>query len=169
MTQLIYTPSQTVGPFYGTGLLWEGCARASTAGDRDAVEIHGTLADGQGAFVYPEGLIEMSAGDQFVRAQTDGDGRYRVLLRRPRDAPALDDGQGQAPHLNIAVFGRGLLKPLLSRMYFPEEVAANAADPVLELVAANRRKSLIATAEPGGALRFDIYVQGPNEGVFFSL
>jgi protocatechuate 3,4-dioxygenase alpha subunit len=92
-----------------------------------------------------------------------------VRLRRPRDAPALDNGLRQAPHLNVAVFGRGLLKPLLTRMYFPDEEAANADDPVLALVPAARRPSLIAHAVSDGTLRFDIWVQGRNEGVFFSL
>jgi protocatechuate 3,4-dioxygenase alpha subunit len=169
MSDLIYTPSQTVGPFYSTGLLWEGCTDAVAASDPDAIEIRGTVADGDGPFVYPDGMIEFSAGDQFARAQTDHDGHYRVRVRRPRGAPALDDGQAQAPHLCVAIFGRGLLKPLLTRMYFPEQEAANAADPVLSLVPSDRRASLIAEPEADGGLRFDVWVQGPYEGVFFSL
>jgi protocatechuate 3,4-dioxygenase alpha subunit len=169
MPQLIYTPSQTVGPFYSTGLLWEGCSQAVAAGEADAIEIRGMLADGEGPFVYPEGMIELFEGDQFVRAQTDKDGRYAVRVRRPSTPTALPDGRGQAPHFDVAVFGRGLLKPLLTRIYFPDEEAANAADPVLERVPVERRSRLIAQAEPDGALRFDLWVQGSNEGVFFSL
>jgi protocatechuate 3,4-dioxygenase alpha subunit len=138
------------------------------ADDPGAVVIRGTLADGEGSFVYPEGVVELWAGDQFVRVQTDRDGAFRVRLRRPRHAPPLDDGRPQAPHLNVRVFGRGLLKPLLTRMYFPGE-PANAADPVLALVPEERRPCLEAKAEPDGVLRFDISVHGPAEGVFFSL
>jgi protocatechuate 3,4-dioxygenase alpha subunit len=169
MAELIYTPSQTVGPFYSTGLLWEGSTVPALAGDAGAVEIRGELADGHGPFVYPEGVIEMWTGDQFARAQTDARGHYAIVLREPVDAPPLADGRSQAPHVNVAVFGRGLLKPLQTRLYFPHNEAENAADPVLGLVPADRRHWLIAAAEPEGSLRFDICVQGPNEGVFFVL
>jgi protocatechuate 3,4-dioxygenase, alpha subunit len=100
--------------------------------------------------------------------QTDHDGRFRVRLRRPRQAPQLDDGRPQAPHLNVRVYGRGLLKPLLTRIYFPD-AQANAADPVLALVPEGRRGRLVASSEDDGSLRFNICVQGPDEGVFFSL
>jgi protocatechuate 3,4-dioxygenase alpha subunit len=166
---LIYTPSQTVGPFYSTGLLWEGSAEAVEETDPESVEIRGILADGDGPFVYPEGLLEFWSPEQLVRVQTDGEGAFRVRLRRPRAAPPLDDGRSQAPHVNVNVFGRGLLKALFTRMYFPDEALANASDPVLELVPEQRRHSLIATGEPDGTLRFDIRVQGEREGVFFSL
>jgi protocatechuate 3,4-dioxygenase, alpha subunit len=169
MSELIYTPSQTVGPFYSTGLLWEGSTVAALAGDAGTIEIRGVLSDGHGPFVYPEGVIEMWSGDQFARAQTDAQGSYVVVLRGPFDAMPLADGRSQAPHLNVALFGRGLLKPLHTRMYFPHNEAENAADPVLGLVPPDRRRWLIAAAESDGRVRFDICVQGPNEGVFFVL
>jgi protocatechuate 3,4-dioxygenase, alpha subunit len=169
MAERIYTPSQTVGPFYSNGLLWQGSHEVAVAGAPDAVAVRGTVADGKGPFAYPGALIEFSANDQFVRAQADEEGRYGVRLRRPREAPMLADGRSQAPHLQVSVFGPGLLRPLVTRMYFPDEEAANATDPVLELVPANRRERLIAHPESDGAMRYDISLQGPNESVFFSL
>jgi protocatechuate 3,4-dioxygenase alpha subunit len=166
---LIYTPSQTMGPFYGSALIWEELTREAADGEPGAVEIRGTLADGEGPFVYPEGVVELWAGKQFTRAQTDDRGEYRVVLRRPRAVPPLDDGSEQAPHVNVTVFGRGLLKPLVTRMYFPDEPEANASDPVLGLVPADRRGRLVARPGEDGALVFDICVQGDHESVFFAI
>jgi protocatechuate 3,4-dioxygenase alpha subunit len=169
MTSLIFTPSQTIGPFYGSGLLWEGSAEAVSIDEPGAVEIRGKLADGEGPFVYPEGVVEFWVGAQFARAQTDGEGAYRVVIRRPTEAHALADGRAQAPHFNVTVFGRGLLKPLLTRMYFPDEQDANASDPVLGLAPEDRRASMTARIEADGGLRFDIRVQGHDESVFFEV
>ena len=72
----------------------------------------------------------------------------------------------QAPHLNVTVFARGLLRHLVTRMYFPDEPAANSADPVLKVVEPKRRSTLVAR-EDGGVLRFDIHLQGERETVFF--
>jgi protocatechuate 3,4-dioxygenase, alpha subunit len=79
------------------------------------------------------------------------------------------DGRTEAPHIDVSVFSRGMLDRSVTRIYFPDEEAANAADPVLDLVPADRRPTLIAT--PGGPalLRFDIHMQGPRETVFFDL
>ncbi len=73
---------------------------------------------------------------------------------------------GGAPHLSLLVFARGLLKPVLTRMYFPDEGAANAADPVLASLSEDERSTLVATPSPSG-LRFDIRLQGHGETVFF--
>jgi protocatechuate 3,4-dioxygenase alpha subunit len=72
-----------------------------------------------------------------------------------------------APHLELTIFARGLLRQLATRIYFPED-AANAADPVLARVDPARRGSLIARRD-GDALRFDVHLQGPAETVFFAL
>ena len=77
-------------------------------------------------------------------------------------------GTTQAPHINVGVFSRGLLKRLFTRIYFAGE-PANAADPILALVPADRRDTLIAkpdAAKPG-LFRLDILLQGANETVFF--
>jgi len=70
----------------------------------------------------------------------------------------------------VSVFARGLLDRVVTRMYFPDEQTANAADPVLSSIAAPaRRATLIAMPEPEGELRFDIHLQGDRETVFFDV
>jgi protocatechuate 3,4-dioxygenase alpha subunit len=71
----------------------------------------------------------------------------------------------QAPHLVVAVFMRGLLSHLLTRVYFPDE-PRNASDPVLQLVPADRRATLIAMPSAEG-LEWNVILQGDNETVFF--
>ena len=81
------------------------------------------------------------------------------------------DGKPQAPHIVLAVFARGMLLHNYSRIYFDGE-AANASDPVLALVPADRRATLIATRQPGSGnavYRFDIHLQGDKETVFFDV
>ena len=86
-------------------------------------------------------------------------------MRKPAAEPT-PEGPALAPYFNVAVFARGLLKQVVTRVYFPDEAAANASDPVLELVPAEDRELLIAVPE-GDALRFDIVLQGENETPFF--
>jgi len=74
----------------------------------------------------------------------------------------------QAPHFNVTVFARGLLRHLVTRLYFPDETEANAADPVLNLVEPARRETLIAK-NCGGVLHFDVRLQGERETVFFAI
>jgi len=104
----------------------------------------------------------------FGRCQTGPDGSYRILTLKPGPLPT-PDGDIEAPHLDVSVFARGLLDRVVTRMYFPDEMAANAADPVLCSVDLARRATLIAVAEPEGHLRFDIWLQGARETVFFDL
>ena len=73
---------------------------------------------------------------------------------------------GQAPHLDIHVFARGLLKHQRTRLYFADEPDANAADPVLAALPEVDRAQLVAERENGG-LRFDIHLQGTRESIFF--
>ncbi len=77
-------------------------------------------------------------------------------------------GELQAPHLVVLVFARGLLKQLVTRLYFPDESEANAADPILSELDETERATLIARAEDGG-LRFDIRLQGDGETTFFAV
>jgi protocatechuate 3,4-dioxygenase alpha subunit len=96
------------------------------------------------------------------RCATDGDGTFAFRIVKP-GAPE----SGQAPHIEVLVFARGLLKPVLTRLYFPDEAAANEADPCLAGLAEAERSTLVAEAEPGG-LRFDSHLQGERETVFFT-
>jgi len=77
----------------------------------------------------------------------------------------------QAPHIVVCIFSRGMLRQIYTRLYFSDE-AANSADPILNLVPADRRPTLIAHKQSGKgqpAYRFDIRVQGENETVFFDI
>jgi protocatechuate 3,4-dioxygenase alpha subunit len=155
------TPSQTVGPFFGFALPFEGSADATPPAAEGTVRIEGRLLDGAGDPV-PDGLIEVWAGNDFARSRTDPEGAYHVVVLKPAASPP------HAPHLNVTVFARGLLRHVASRVYFPEELTANADDPVLALVEPARRDTLIARRD-GAVLHFDIRLQGEGETVFFRL
>ena len=155
------SPSQTIGPLYGFSLMWPGSEQAADPGQPGTVRIRGRVFDGAGAAVaYPELMLELWAGDQFARTRTDPDGAFSAVLAKSA-APA-----GQAPHVNVTLFSRGLLKQAQTRLYFPDEAAANAADPVLTAVPDGRRPTLIARQD-GADLVFDIHLQGDQETVFF--
>jgi protocatechuate 3,4-dioxygenase, alpha subunit len=193
------TPSQTVGPFFAMRLPWPDGPFVVPAETPGAITIVGRLYDGAGN-VIPDGLVETWQADPagrfahpddprgpsaagyaafrgFGRCPTAPDGSYRIVTLKPGPLPAPDAGPGatEAPHLDVTVFARGLLDRLVTRLYFPEEVAANAADPVLASIAdAARRDTLIARAEPAepaepAVLRFDIRLQGDGETVFFDV
>jgi protocatechuate 3,4-dioxygenase alpha subunit len=149
------TPSQTVGPFFGFALPFDG--GPEVAGGE--VRIEGQLLDGAGEPV-PDGLLEAWQGEQFARCGTDPEGVFHFKVRKPERKP------GEAPHLNLTVHARGLLRHLVTRVYFADEEAANAADPVLQKVEPARRPTLIARQE-GGVFRFDVRLQGEGETVFF--
>jgi protocatechuate 3,4-dioxygenase, alpha subunit len=187
------TTWQTVGPFFGIGLSRLCCdtiAPDGVAGER--VAISGRILDGDGKPV-PDGLIEIwqantygryaHPDDQqdkplenrfhgYGRLPTDDEGRFRFTPIKPGrvPGPAKADGSPslQAPHLAISVFTRGLLRRLITRMYFPDE-PSNGEDFALNLVEPSRRATLIAKNVDGrpGELTWDIVLQGPNETVFF--
>lgn len=157
------TPSQTVGPFFGFALPFPGDA---DAGGPEPMWIAGRVLDGEGEPV-PDAILEIWHGRAFARCATDGSGRYRVTIPKPRATPG-PKGTAQAPHVEVSVFARGLLRHLATRMYFPNEQAANAADPTLAHVDPARRDTLVARRD-GDGLRFDIRLQGAAETVFFAL
>jgi protocatechuate 3,4-dioxygenase, alpha subunit len=157
------TPSQTVGPFFGVALPFPGDA-GPAAGDQ-ALRIEGQLVDGEGAPVV-DGLLEVWQDDQFARCRTDAEGAYHFTVRKPPARPG-SEGIASASHLNVFVFARGLLRHLVTRIYFPDEEAANAADPVLSRVDPGRRATLVARRD-GAVLRFDVHLQGADETVFFA-
>lgn len=163
------TPPQTIGPFFHFGLDVPGTERLVAPDDPGALRIEGRVLDGAGDPVG-DALIEVwdASGGRFGRCATDPDGRYHFLTVKPSAGPT-GEGTREAPHLNVSVFARGLLDRLVTRIYFPDEEAANAADPVLSMVADPRaRDTLVARAE-AGSLRFDIHLQGERETVFFAL
>jgi protocatechuate 3,4-dioxygenase alpha subunit len=160
------TPSQTVGPFFSIGL----CRRPGDAVVADgSVRVEGRVLDGAGDPV-PDAMVELWQADEagayrgdfgWGRCATDGDGRYAFTTVRPGSV------DGQAPHLVLLVFARGLLKPCLTRVYFPGE-PANDADPVLSALDARDRATLVAVAD-GERLRFDVRLQGEAQTTFFAV
>jgi protocatechuate 3,4-dioxygenase alpha subunit len=159
------TPPQTVGPFFAIGLPWDDGPHVVDSGAEGAIVLRGTVYDGEGAPV-PDALIEtwQAPGPGcrgFGRSPTGEDGRWEIVTRKPEAAG------GEAPHIAVAVFARGLLHRVPTRIYFGDEPDANAADPLLAALAPDRRESLIAAAGDGG-YTFDIHLQGDHETVFFS-
>ena len=187
------TPSQTVGPFFAYALTPTGrYAIADLAGDDlvtdDAagprIRIVGRLLDGNGLPVS-DAMIEIWQADGegryrghdpalsnarfkgFGRCETGRDGAFSFRTVKPAGVPGPNGGY-QAPHVNVGVFARGLLRRLFTRIYFEDE-AANADDPILALVPAERRATLIARREPGSGepvYRLDLRLQGEDETVF---
>jgi protocatechuate 3,4-dioxygenase alpha subunit len=171
------TTSQTVGPYLHIGLTWliiEDLASARVPGER--VSIEGRVLDGDGEPVN-DALLEIWQADSrgrygtksfrgFGRSATDANGMFRFRTIKPGPV-AGPDGKVQAPHIAVNIFMRGQLKQLVSRIYFPGE-PANAKDPVLALVPAQRRATLIAK-KPGKAeaLAWNVILQGKDETVFF--
>jgi protocatechuate 3,4-dioxygenase alpha subunit len=180
------TPSQTVGPYLALGLPWPDGPYVVPDGTPGAIWIRGRVLDGAGEPV-PDALVETWQADDegrfahpaaraagpttfrgFGRCPTDDDGGYAILTVKPARVPA-PDGRLQAPHVDVTIFARGLLKQLVTRLYFTDEPAANAADPALRSIAgADRRSTLIAERSPDG-YRFDIHLQGDRETVFFDV
>jgi protocatechuate 3,4-dioxygenase alpha subunit len=191
------TPSQTVGPFFAIGLTApqygyphsaiasDDLADESVPGER--IEIIGQVFDGGGVEVT-DALIEIW--------QADSDGRYA----HPADGlPANENFRGfgrcgtgteaqngfrfrtvkpgsvdgvQAPHINVIILMRGILTHAYTRLYFSDEAAANARDPVLLTVPEDRRATLLARRDESSSTpryRFDIRMQGDDETVFFDV
>jgi protocatechuate 3,4-dioxygenase alpha subunit len=162
--QRVPTPSQTVGPFFGFALPFDRDSEAVDPSAHGAIRIEGQVLDGADEIV-PDALIEAWHEDQFARCRTDAEGAFHFTVRKPAPVRA-DDGRPHAPHLTVTVFARGLLRQLVTRVYFPDEEAANRADAVLELVEPGQRHTLIARGD-GAVLNFDIRLQGKDETVFF--
>ena len=163
------TPPQTIGPFFHIGLDVPGTEQLVPANHPGVVRIHGRVLDGAGDPV-DDALIEVwdAHGARFGRCATDAEGRYHFLAVKPLGGSAAG-APGEAPLLNVSVFARGLLDRLVTRIYFPDEEAANAADPVLSTIAdPDARATLVARAE-AKSLRFDIHLRGEQETVFFAL
>ncbi|HEX8917863.1 MAG TPA: protocatechuate 3,4-dioxygenase subunit alpha [Chloroflexota bacterium] len=185
---LVPTPSQTVGPFFEFGLLDPPQHELVPAGTPGAVRIEGVVFDGQGLPI-PDAMIEIwqaapsgryphpedpRAGlpiddgfTGFGRSGTDASGTFWFMTVKPGPVP-WPDGRPQAPHLNLSVFARGLLKRLVTRLYFPDESAANALDPLLSSLDPSVGSTLVAV-EDRGVLHFNIRLQGQGETCFFQV
>jgi len=170
------TPSQTAGPYLSIGLLRDLVPGVLVdAADPRAIRIHGRLLDGAGDGVT-DGMVEIwhanedgryGADGIFGRCGTEEDGRFELVTLKPGRVP-WPDGGVQAPHIAIGIFARGLLKRVVTRLYFPDETEANAVDQVLSRLTPERRETLVAAPDDGG-LRFDIRLQGAAQTTFFAV
>ena len=190
------TPSQTVGPYLHIALTPRAYGYAfrevftpvladpGVPGTR--IRIEGRIVDGDGRIV-PDAMIEIWQADHqgryahpadgrllasnsfrgYGRCATGKDGGFRFDTVKPGAVPG-PGGTTQAPHINVGIFARGILKRMFTRIYFAGD-PANASDPILALVPADRRETLMAKPDAAspGVYRFDIRLQGGSETVFF--
>ena len=184
------TTSQTVGPYFKIGLQWLNCDNLVGEGvSGERVTIQGRVFDGDGVPV-PDAVVEIWQANAhgkynhpedtqkkllepgfkgFGRVPVSPEGLFRFATIKPGPVPG-PEGKEQAPHLSVSVFMRGVLRRLVSRIYFPDE-PRNDTDFILNLVEPARRSTLIAkkTAGAPGALEWNVVLQGPDETVFFDL
>ena len=184
------TTSQTVGPYFKIGLQWlnrDNLVGEGVSGER--VTIQGRVFDGDGAPV-PDAILEIWQANAhgkydhpqdtqnkplepgfkgYGRVPVSAEGVFRFATIKPGPVPG-PNGKEQAPHLVVSVFMRGVLRRLVTRIYFPDE-PRNAADFILNLVEPERRPTLIAkkTAGGPGTLEWNVVLQGLDETVFFDL
>jgi protocatechuate 3,4-dioxygenase alpha subunit len=186
------TPAQTVGPFYAIGLTsrtMNVLVTGSTQGQR--IRVEGRVIDGDGKPI-PDAMVEIWQANAYGRynhpddkqekpldpsftgwgrSGTDENCLYSFETIKPGPVPGPGDSV-QAPHINVAVFARGMLVHAFTRLYFGDE-PSNEADPILKLIKNKaRRLTLIAAREDRNGkpvYHFDIRLQGKNETVFFDM
>lgn len=195
MTLLKQTPSQTVGPFFAYGLTPEQyqydmrsaftpvIAEERVPGEH--ILLAGQVLDGAGKPVQ-DALLELFQADAaglhaesvqqiaatgftgFGRVGTGTDARQRYVVHTVKPGASA----GQAPHIEVILTMRGMLNHLYTRIYFDDEAAANAGDPLLQSVPEARRATLLARREAANGCvvyHFDIHMQGDRETVFFDV
>jgi protocatechuate 3,4-dioxygenase, alpha subunit len=182
------TASQTVGPFFSIGLCPQtpnNLTPAELAAGADVVTVRGRVLDGDGQGV-PDAILEIWRADErgnyasaendcdsngvprgFARIPTNERGEFEFQTLKPGSIKG-SRGEIHAPHLAVLIFMRGLLRHLVTRVYFPQE-PANEGDPALQAVPSERRGTLIA-AQLGAnknELQWNVHLQGDEETVFF--
>ena len=175
------TPGQTIGPFYGYALPYDGDSHLVPPTHPDAIRLHGRVTDGAGAAI-PDALVEVWQADSqgviprqagslhrdgftftgWGRSATDNTGEYSFATLAPGAT-----GPGAAAYFAITVFARGLLNRLFTRAYLPGDDETLAADALLATLDADRRRTLLATADEQG-YAFDLRLQGDGETVFLA-
>lgn len=176
------TPGQTVGPFFGYALPFEGGPDVVPPHDPKAVRLHGYVFDGNGDAI-PDAVLEIWQADQdgrisrepgslhrdghiftgFGRSETDAAGHYQFSTV----VPGASSSTG-APFIAVAVFSRGLINKLHTRIYLPGHEDLHAADPFLTSLDEEERATVVATRGGDRAFRHDIHLQGPQETVFLA-
>ncbi len=182
--RMVPSGSQTVGPYFRIGLEDHIGQDSASKSALDTIEIRGKVLDGDSAPV-PDAMLEFWGADAsgaysgavqnssghpvgFHRVATGHEGGFSLVVNKPGSTP-LGDGRLQAPHMLVLVFARGLLRHLITRVYF-EQGPANAVDPVLLEVPAERRHTLIASAVANNpqVFQWNVILQGDNETAFFA-
>jgi len=179
-TKLVPTPGQTVGPFYGYALPFEKDNELLASGSPGSLRLQGTVYDGAGETI-PDAILEIWQPDAdgrivqrtgslvrdgytftgWGRASVGHSGVYTFTTVNPGPT-----GSGAAPFISVAVFARGLMNRLFTRVYLPENEEVLARDPLLRSLDPDRRRTLIARRDPDGGLTWDIRLQGEGETVF---
>jgi protocatechuate 3,4-dioxygenase alpha subunit len=179
------TGSQTVGPFFSIGLNYLCRERVPSLDAGEPVQVEGFLLDAD-RLPIPDAVLEVWCADKagryadatsdqsatrpecpgFARVSTNAEGRFFFTVIKPGNV-AYDAERLQAPHLVVLIFMRGLLRNLVTRMYFPGDTC-NATDPVLELIPGDRRDTLIPQLTANGRLEWTIVMKGQGETVFFA-
>ena len=189
------TSSQTVGPYLHIGLTWliiDNLVGPGVTGEPITIEGRITDADGKpvddavveiwqanahGRYDHPADTraLPLEPGfNGFGRVPTNASGGFRFTTIKPGPVPAAlgepmsaaGPSADQAAHLNVTIFMRGMLRQLVTRIYFPDE-EANATDLVLARVPVERRDTLIAKRLDDGTLQWNVVLQGEGETVFF--
>jgi protocatechuate 3,4-dioxygenase alpha subunit len=176
MPDLIATPGQTIGPFFHYALPFDKDRELVPVGSAGSVRIHGNVYDGEGIGLQ-DAMVELRQADAsgvvprvegslrrdgagftgWGRSSTDPTGHYWFSTVEP-----------DAPFIGVAVFARGLLNRLFTRLYLPASDGVLSADPLLSRLPAEERDRLVATREADGSLRFDIHLQGDQETPFLT-
>ena len=169
---LVVTPSQTVGPFFSIGMQ---PVDVSIEPGGEQLIIQGRVLDGDGNGVN-DAVIETWQADSaghygdrssrgWGRAVTDSSGRFRFSTTKPGRLAGVGDVV-HAPHIAVTIFARGLLRHLVTRIYFPDELS-NASDYILSSVPNDRRATLVARAAGLNSFEWNVILQGKDETVFF--
>ncbi len=179
-TKLTPTPGQTVGPFYGYALPYPKDRELLAPGSPGSVRLQGTVYDG-GGHPVPDAILEIwqAAAEGNIPRRTGslvrdgytftGFGRSAVGNTGAFTFTTVNPGPtgpGAAPFIAVAIFARGLMNRLFTRIYLPEDEAALAADPLLSSLDPDRRQTLIARRHADGGLGWDVRLQGEGETVF---
>jgi protocatechuate 3,4-dioxygenase alpha subunit len=154
------TPAQTVGPFFHEAMAWPEGQRMTRAEGGERVVLQGRVFDGAGAAV-PDAMVEAWQADPPGSDACSPIPRaaFRFETTMPR---------GSHPCVEVLVFARGLLKPVLTRVYLAPVERARA-DPALAGVRDSPRLATLVAAPAGpGQFRWDVRLQGEGETMFFA-
>ena len=185
MSKLTPTPGQTVGPFYGYALPFTKDNELLAPGSPGSIRLQGTVYDGAGETI-PDAILEIWQPDAhgnvvqrtgslvrdgytftgWGRASVGNSGVFTFTTVNPGTTPPIPGKPAAAPFISVAVFARGLMNRLFTRIYLPENEEALAADPLLSSLEPERRKTLIARRDADGGLTWDLRLQGTDETVF---